>query len=82
MDGWAVLLGGLVALVAAFAVVEHRGLTDGRPGGTVSEWTHAHVPAALVWAVLPLALLGAGIALAWHFTAGKGRDWFGLTRKD
>jgi hypothetical protein len=73
---WAFILGGLVVLVALFAGYEYRGLTDRRPGGTVSEWTHENVPHGLVWAVLPITLLGAGLALAWHFTVGQGRRWW------
>lgn len=69
---WALVLGAVVMLTAAGAAVEHRGLTDGKPGGTISEWAHEHLPPWLVWLALPL--LGAW--LAWHFTVGKGHRWW------
>lgn len=73
--GWAAVLAVPVILSISFAIVEYRGLTDGKIGGTVSEWTNSNIPASVIWIVLPAVLLGVGIALAWHFTYGKGRDW-------
>lgn len=68
----------LAVLVVAFCIYEYRGVTDGRDGGTVSEWVHDEVSPWLVWPVL----LGAALTLGWHFTVGKGKRWVPARKRD